>query len=97
MKKYYEINIAQRGKVETHTFEKKKEKNTWLVQYLTWGDGGIWGRQQYEEYVAERQKINKKPMSFEKYILSLIKNAERLTIRSLNEIIIIREKIFEKI
>ena len=27
MKKFYEINIAHRGKVETHTFKTKKEKN----------------------------------------------------------------------
>lgn len=97
MKKFYEINIAHRGKVETHTFKTKKEKNTWLVKYLTWGNGGVWGRRQYEKYVEETQKQNKKILSFEKYILSLIKNVERLTIRSRNEIIIIREKIFEKI
>lgn len=97
MKKFYEINVAHRGKVETHIFKTKKEKNIWLVDYLTWGKGGAWGRRQYEKYVKENKKQNKKILSFEKYILSLAKNIERLIIHPQNEIIIIREKTFEKI
>lgn len=92
MKKFYEINISHYGKVETYIFKKKKQKNIWLTQYLTDGKGSNWGRKQYEEYI----KNEKKPMKFKKYIFSLIKNIEILVIHSRDEIILIREKTFEK-
>lgn len=97
MKKFYEINIACRGAVETHTFETKKAKNEWLVNYLTKGKGAGWGRAQYQRHLEEKALVHKRPMSFERYILYLVKDIERLSIRTLHEIIIIREKTFEKI
>ena len=92
MKKFYEINVAHGGKVDTHIFYTKKGKNDWLVKYLTHGNGSHWGEKQYQAYVKQQQAENKKCKTFEKYIFSLIRDADRLTIRNRHEIILIREK-----
>lgn len=92
MKKSYEIHLAHRGRVDTYAFKTKAEKNKWLVEYLTYGNGSVWGRPQYEKHLEERKQAGKRPMSFERFILSLIKDEQKLVIRSRHEVILIREK-----
>ena len=97
MKKFYEINVACVGKVDTYIFKTKKEKNQWLVKYFTVGNGSNWGHRRYEHYLEKEFKGRGRPKSFESYILSLVKTLERIHIRVRHEIIIIREKTFEKV
>ena len=94
MKKFYEINIAHRGKVETHTFKTKKEKNDWLVNYFTQGDGRGWAIQRYHNYLDNWGIERKKKMNFEKFVLRTVQNETRIILISQNKIILIREKNF---
>lgn len=95
-KKYYEINIAYRGAVETIAPLTKKEKNDWLVNYFTQGDGRGWAIQRYHNYLDNWGIERKKKMSFEKFILRTVRNEKRIILASQNKIILIREKYFEK-
>lgn len=95
-KKYYEINVACRGAVETIFPLTQKEKNTWLVNYFTQGDGRSWAIQCYHNYLDNWGIERKKKMSFEKFILRTLRNEKRIILASQNKIILIREKYFEK-
>ena len=97
MKKRYEINIAHRGAVNTITNLTKKEKNNFLVNYFTQGNGRVWGIGQYHLYLDRIGVEKKKKLSFEKFILKLLKDKKCIQVHSRNEIILIREKIFEKL
>ena len=95
-KKYYEINVACRGAVETIAPVTKKEKNDWLVNYFTQGDGRGWAVQLYRNYLDKWGVERKKKMDFEKFILRTVRNEKRIVLASQNKIILIREKYFEK-
>jgi hypothetical protein len=96
MKKYYEINIAYRGAVETITPLTKKEKNVWLLYYFTQGDGRSWALQRYRDYL-ERWGVDRKvKMTFEKFVFRTLKDENKIVLTGQNKIILIREKYFEK-
>lgn len=96
MKKYYEIHIACRGAVETISPLTEKEKNTWLVNYFTQGDGRSWAIQRYHYYLYNWGVERKKKMSFEKFILRTVRNETRIILASQHKIILIRKKDFKK-
>jgi hypothetical protein len=93
-KKYYEIHVAYRGAVETITLLTKKEKNTWLINYFTQGDGRSWAIQRYHAYLDSLGIEQKKKMTFEKFISRTLKDKTRIILPFQNKIILIREKYF---
>jgi len=72
-KKYYEINIAYRGAVDTITPLTKKEKNAWLINYFTQGDGRSWATQRYHAYLDSLGIEQKKKITFEKFRTKVLK------------------------
>ena len=95
MKTYYEIHLGKHGKVESHIFTTKKEKDLWLVDYFTYGQGSTWGRKQYEHYLAGRARLGQKAVHYDKFILAFVREA--VTIHTDYTVIIIRKKKVEKI
>ena len=92
MKKYYyEIHTVRQRQVTTIILQTKKEKNKWLFDYFTKGNGKRW----MWEYYANNAPTN---VSFERWTelyLSTFDKAfgENQIYRTNKEIIIVREKI----
>ena len=92
-KYYYEIHTVRQGKVTTITLQTKKEKNKWLFDYFTKGNGKWYMWEHYDD----NEPAN---VSFERwtelYLSTFDKTfGQNQTYRADKEIIIVREKLKE--
>lgn len=90
-KKSYEIIVVGQGNSKIFTFQTKREKNKWLFDYFTKGDGKWWMWEMYEENAPAK-------VSFERwtqlYLSTFDKTfGENQTYRTNKAIIIVREKL----
>ena len=90
-KYYYEIHTVRQRQTTTITFQTKKEKNKWLFDYFTKGDGKWWMWERYDNNAPAN-------VSFERwtklYLSTFDKTfGENQTYRTDKEIIIVREKL----
>lgn len=89
-KYYYEIYTAKLGKATSITLQTKKEKNKWLFDYFTKGNGKWW---LWERYNNEPTKVSFE--SWTKLYLSTFDKTigEKQIYRTDKETIIVRRKI----
>ncbi len=90
-KYYYEIHTVKQRQITTITLQTKKEKNKWLFDYFTKGNGKWWMWEHYDENAPAN-------VSFERwtelYLSTFDKTfGENQTYRTDKEIIIVREKL----
>ena len=90
-KYYYEIHTVRQRQTTTITLQTKKEKNKWLFDYFTKGDGKWWMLEHYDENAPAN-------VSFERWTqlyLSTFDNTfgENQIYLTDREIIIVREKL----
>lgn len=90
-KKYYEIHTVRQRQTTTITLQTKKEKNKWLFDYFTKGDGKWWMWERYNDNAPAK-------VSFERwtelYLSTFDKTfGENQTYLTDKEIIIVREKL----
>ena len=90
-KYYYEIYTAKLGKVTSITLQTKQEKNKWLFDYFTKGNGKWWMLDHYDNNAPTN-------VSFERwtelYLSTFDKTfGEKQFYRTDKETIIIREKL----
>ena len=90
-KYYYEIHTIKQRQTTTITLQTKKEKNKWLFDYFTKGDGkwGMW------ELYEKNAPAN---VSFERWVELYLSTFDKTfganqTYRTNKEIIIVREKL----
>ena len=75
MKRIYELNICHYNRVEKIVaFNNKKALWKWLVDYFTAGEERVFGYTQYSSYINRQKENNKKPLPFDKFILSWVKH-----------------------
>ena len=91
-KYYYEIHTVRLGNnTTTITLQTKKEKNKWLFDYFTKGDGKWWMWEHYNDNAPEK-------VSFERWTQLYLSTFDKTfganqTYRTDKEIIIVREKL----
>ena len=94
MKTYFEINICNKGSVETIILKNKKEKNKWLVDYFMNGNGFNLIKIRYIDYRHQKTELGEKILPLKKYILNQFKNATKIFFALYGTRILIREKSF---
>ena len=90
-KYYYEIYVVRPGNAKPIILQTKKEKNKWLFDYFTKGNGKWWMWEHYNDNAPEK-------VSFERwtqlYLSTFDKTfGENQTYRTDRETIIVREKL----
>jgi hypothetical protein len=90
-KYYYEIYVVRQGNATPITLQTKKEKNKWLFDYFTKGDGKWWMWEHYNDNAPEK-------VSFERWTQLYLSTFDKVfgenqTYRTNRETIIVREKI----
>ena len=89
-KYYYEIYVVKTGNKNPITLQTKKEKNKWLFNYFTKGDGKWWMWECYDNNAPAN-------VSFERWVELYLSTfdktfGENQTYQTDKEIIIVREK-----
>ena len=92
MKKYYQVDIAEMGRVNTLIFKTKKAKNKWLKEYLTVGEFSMAFRKMYDEYLASQMVVSGKVLGFDEFLETFCKKTH-LRISAKNfKTLLVREK-----
>lgn len=92
MKKYYQVDIAEMGRVNTLVFKTKKAKDKWLKEYLTVGEFSMAFRKMYDEYLMAQMTGNAKFMDFDEFLKTFCKKTH-LRISAKNfKTLLVREK-----